>query len=102
MNSIKIILENLLKKHSNNVPEWHYKLFIEWGNCVGNLKNDIILLKIENSTLILGVYKPQVLHQLRIISNNIIKAINKQLGYTYVYSLDYKLINNTKRNIICP
>jgi hypothetical protein len=99
MNSIKIILKDLFKKHSN-IPEWHYHLFIEWNSCIGKLKDDIILLKIQHSTLVLGIYEPHILYHLKIISNNIIQSINTKLGATYIYDLDYKLMPH-KRQKTC-
>lgn len=91
MNSIKSILLTILSSNPH-IPKWHFVLFTEWNIIAGTLKDDITIIKIQESTLIIGVYNIHLMYQLHIISGNMIESINKKLNNRYISDIQFRQI----------
>ena len=86
--SIKQIMPNVLDINQN----WRLILLKNWSIIVGNLNQHIRLEKIQDDTLVIGVYEPQWLQELHLMSNVLIKSINKNLANNYIKKIKFKLV----------
>lgn len=87
-NSIKNCLLNIIpKEHA-----WKIALFQNWENIIGNLKNKVIIEKIKNDTLFLGVIHPAWAQELNLLSPIIKSKVNTCLGQERIKNIRFKLV----------
>ncbi len=70
--------------------EWKFQLLSEWTSIVGNLGDKMRLEKIDNDTLVIGVYQATWLQELYLLSNVLLHSINQHLKYPHVKKLRFK------------
>ena len=99
MDSLKTFLDKTL---NTKTPSWQQKLIIEWHDVVGNLSNIMALEKVQNTTLIIGVYEHSWVHELYMLSDVIIKTINQHLKEPKVEKLHFKLATRAEKTFFIP
>lgn len=85
--SLQHILSTSITKQSSS---WQHYLMKEWKTIVGNLSEQMVLEKVYDDTLLIGVYEHQWLQELHLLSHVIIKEINKHLDKPYIKKLRFK------------
>ncbi len=93
-------IKSLLDKTFGNSTSWQLKLAAQWPDLVGNLANIMSLEKIYGGTLIVGVYEQSWIHELYMLSDMIIKTINKELEGAKIEKIQFKLA--TKKEVVVP
>ena len=83
--SLKNLLHGVFKSEN-----WKVKLLSEWNTITGNLADKMRLEKIDDQTLIIGVYQSSWMQELYLLSNVLKKTINDHLGYNHVKHLRFK------------
>jgi len=94
-NNIKKIMQTIWSEKNN----WKIQLLKNWPNIIGNLKSKVRLEKIQNDTLILGVYDSCLLQELYLLSPVLLKTINEKLEKPHIKRLRFKQagIKKTKK-----
>ncbi len=85
---LKDLLPSLIKKEEH----WQYTLLQQWSSIIGNLSTHVCLEKIQNDTLILGVYDACWMQELYMLSGLLIDTINKNLDQPRIKHLRFKRI----------
>lgn len=84
----------LIKEFLNNIipsqAHWQIELLRKWETIIGKLKTHVILEKIQQDTLILGVYDSSWLQELYLLSPLILKTINENLDQSPIKNLRFK------------
>ena len=101
---IKNILDSVFCKKTN----WKIELLQNWPNIIGQLKTKVRLEKINNDSLVLGVYDSCWLQELYLLSPILLKKINeklenhtfKRLRFKQVGMKEYKKKRKTKRGVL--
>ncbi len=93
--AINQILPNMLNIDS----DWRINLLKNWVPFIGQLSSHMRLEKISDNTLIIGVYEPQWMQELFMLSKFIIDKINSNLGHKYIENLKFKLVERNIPNI---
>ena len=84
-------LKSILKgSFSLSTNSWKTKLLTQWPAIVGNLNDKITLEKIQEDTLIIGVYETSWLQELYMLSSVLIKTINSHLDKPYIKRIRLK------------
>ena len=92
-----------MKSFPENV-HWKIKLFNNWDNIIGNLKDRVHIEKIEARSITLGVSHPVWAQELNLLSNVFKNKINKILESDQIDSIRFKVLNkkiplaNSKQN----
>jgi hypothetical protein len=89
-----IAIKNLIDSLLNKQDDWRIYLLQNWQSIIGALRNRIRLEKIQDTTLIIGVYESHWMQELYLLQRFIISTINKHLGYPRVMQLKFKLVEN--------
>lgn len=89
---IKEIMPSLLGMPS----DWHAALLGQWDTIVGSLKTRVRLEKIQEDTLIIGVYEAHWMQELYVLSQVLIDSINQFLGEPRIKKLRFKLVEERK------
>lgn len=76
---------------------WHTVLLAHWEEIVGSLKTRVRLEKIQDDTLIIGVYESHWMQELYLLSHLLIDTINQFLGESRIKKLHFKLVEERKR-----
>ncbi len=94
--SLETLLHGVFKNEN-----WKVKLLSEWETITGNLADKMRLEKIDDQTLIIGVYQSSWMHELYLLSNVLKKTINNHLGYDHVKHLRFKSAakKNTEKKV---
>ena len=88
---IKEFMESVLP-----TDNWKVQLLINWPIIMGDLKNHVILEKINENSLILGAFNSSWMHELYLLSPVLIATINKHLGQARIKFIRFKLAHITK------
>lgn len=83
-------LQNILDTCIIKTPTWQHYIMKEWNTIVGTLSERMVLEKVYEDTLIIGVYESQWLQELHLLSHVIIKEINQHLEQPYIKKLRFK------------
>ena len=86
--SIKKILDDLLSQPNN----WQLQLLNNWPIIVGSIRTKVQLLKIQEDTLIIGVFDSCWLQELYLLSPLLIKTINEKLDRPRIKNLRFKMV----------
>lgn len=76
--------------------DWRLCLLKNWKSLVGELDCHMRLEKIEGDTLIIGVYEPQWMQELFLLSRVLLNSVNSNLGHNYIRYLRFKLVEKRK------
>jgi len=90
---IKSCLHTILRKDDN----WKFQLLHQWPTLFGNLQTTIQLIKIQDDTLVLGIADSCWMQELYMLSNILIKTINKTLDQPRIKKLHFKTIRPCKK-----
>lgn len=85
---IKQILQQFITRHDT----WQVQLLKDWPNIVGNLKTQVVLLKILPDTLIIGIQDSCWLQELYLLSPLLLKQINETLDQPRIKKLHFRAI----------
>lgn len=91
---IKNIIQDIIDQ--NNEESWKIYMISNWDSIIGNLKTKVRLEKIQNDTLILGVYDSSWMQELFLLSNDLINNINSKLNKPYIKQIRFKKVEYTK------
>ena len=72
--------------------DWHISLLQNWDTLVGALKTRVRLEKIQDDTLIIGVYEAHWMQELYLLSHVLLNSINTFLGTPHIKHLRFKLV----------
>jgi hypothetical protein len=92
MISVSHILGNLFPEQN-----WKFSLLSKWETIVGNLKTRIVLEKINDDCIIVGVIDSSWMQELHMLSNVLIDRINNNLDSRRINHIRFKLLP-TKKN----
>lgn len=85
---IKNILDSILSKEN----DWKFQLLDIWPKMVGSLGTKMLLEKIQEDAITVGVYDPHWMQELFLMSNIIINKINKELKTTKIKKIKFKIV----------
>jgi hypothetical protein len=88
-NSIKDCLLNIIPREHT----WKITLFQNWENIIGSLKTKVIIEKIKDDILFLGVTHPAWAQELHLLSPILKTKVNACLGQEKIKSIRITLIN---------
>ena len=94
-NHIKNFLPTLLDKHHG----WKVTLLKEWPTIIGTLKDKVILEKIDEDSVVLGVVHPAWIQELSLLKPIILQAINDQLENPYIKTIRIKTSSSPKKYV---
>lgn len=83
---IKTILPTLIADRES----WKFTLLSNWPKIIGNLSNKVCLEKVQDDTLVLGVYDSCWLQELYLLSHLLITTINQHLDQPRIKHLRFK------------
>lgn len=93
-------IKNILSKILTNQDDWKVKLLQNWPKIIGPLSSKVILEKINNDSLVIGVYDSCWLQELYLLSPILLQKINKTLETDTFKRLRFKQVeikNNQKK-----
>lgn len=90
--AVKHILNDLF----NVEADWRLQLFSAWPTIVGSLQTRIRLEKIQDDTVIVGVYESHWMQELFLLSRVLVASINKHLKEPYIKHIRFKLIEDQR------
>lgn len=93
--AVKNVLDSMLQTDQN----WRLQLFAAWPAIVGSLKTRMRLDKIQEDTVIIGVYESHWMQELFLLSRVLISSINKNLSEPYIKHIRFKLIEQQKPEV---
>lgn len=97
MRNIKNLLDNIIDPSL----DWKIQLLSRWQEVTGGLKTKIRLEKIEQDSLIIGVYDSHWMQEIYLLSNILLKKINNIIGEDKIKKIRFKLVEEKKhKNII--
>lgn len=76
--------------HFFKEEDWKIQLLSQWNTIVGGLSNKMRIEKIEQTTLLIGVYHTAWLQELYSLSHVLKKSINEHLGNNYITLIKFK------------
>lgn len=85
---LKELLNTVLDEASR---DWRLYVLRHWKDLIGDLHTRMCLEKIQESTLVVGVYDSHWMQELYLLSPLIIRTINKSLEQPYVKRIQFKL-----------
>lgn len=95
---IKDTLSQFFKQEDN----WRLELLHNWPQIMGHLASKVRLEKIQDDTLILGVFEPSWLQELYLLTPLLISTINKSLPAPYIKNLRFRAAAQTKKAAAPP
>lgn len=87
-NNFKDLLHTLINPGNN----WKTDLLYRWKEIIGPLHNKVIIEKIHNDTLVLGVFHSCWMQELYLLSPLLIKTINEKLDQPYIKEIRFKQV----------
>ena len=89
---INQVLDNFLKQQG----DWKHYLMANWTTIAGTISNHACIEKIENETLIIGVYDSIWLQELHLLSTILLKKINESLKQPFLKKIQFKYASRKK------
>lgn len=93
-NHIKTLLHPFLQSKKSN---WKIRLLKEWTTIMGSLAQNVIITKIYNDTIILGVYDSCWLQELYLLSPTLLATINQSLDQPRIKQIRFKQVGRTDK-----
>ncbi len=91
-----VLLKELVPSILGTRVDWRTSLLSQWDSLVGSLKTRVRLEKIQEDTLIIGVYESHWMQELYLLSDVLIDSINQFLGEPRIKQLRFKLVEERK------
>ena len=92
---MKNILHSVLQKQNN----WKIRLLQNWPFIMGKLQNKVRLEKINDDSLVLGVYDSCWLQELYLLSPILLKKINEKLENKQFKKLHFRQVGIKKNKV---
>ena len=89
-------LKNLLESIISPESDWKIALLSRWQEVVGGLKTKVRLEKINDDTLIIGVYDSAWMQEIFMLSNVILQKVHKVIGKDKIKKIRFKLVDEKK------
>lgn len=83
-------LKDLLAAIAVEKQDWRWLLLNNWQQIMGPLHEQVRLEKVEEATLILGVYQSSWLQELYLLTPMLIKTINEHLGHDHIQNIKFR------------
>lgn len=96
MENVKNILEALLQPSSKQ-QAWKLHIIKNWPSIIGNLHEKVSLQKINNSSVVLGVYDSCWIQELYLLSKLILKKINAHLDHPRIETIRFQCIEKATK-----
>lgn len=93
-----VLIKDIVPSFFQQKQGWHASLLANWDQIVGSLKTRVRLEKIQDDTLIIGVYESHWMQELYLLSQLLIDTINQFLGESRIKKLHFKLVEERKRS----
>lgn len=90
-------IQNLVTKLIGNENSWKLQLLNNWKQIIGDLYPHVRLEQVKEDTLILGVYDASWLQELYLLSNVLLKTINRNLSTPRIKKLQFKQVVKTRK-----
>ncbi len=90
---IKTLLQPLLQSKEQ---QWKIKLLKKWPQIVGPLAHKVIIEKIYQELIVLGVYDSCWMQELYLLSTTLLQVINQNLDQPRMKQVRFKLIGKTR------
>ncbi len=87
------LIKNCLLSIIPQEHAWKITLFRNWENIIGELKTKVIIEKIKDDILFLGVTHPAWAQELHLLSSIIKAKVNSCLGQEKIKNIRIKLVN---------
>jgi len=94
-NHIKHLLNTIVKTKNN----WKLQLLTDWKDIIGNLSSKVIIEKIYEDTIVLGVFDSCWMQELYLLSPVLIKTINQSLDRPRIKQVRFKMTGRKKTKI---
>ena len=92
-------IHNLVTKLIGDEHSWKLQLLNNWQRINGDLHPHVRLEHVKEDTLILGVYDASWLQELYLLSNVLLKTINRNLNTPRIKKLQFKQVVKTRKKI---
>lgn len=83
-------LKNIIHKLIQPKEAWKFTLLTNWNTIIGNLGTKVCLEKIQDDTLVLGVYDACWMQELYMLSHLLITRINQSLDQPRIKQVRFK------------
>lgn len=83
-------LKDLLHTIIPHQTSWKAELHLNWKQIIGHLADQVQLLKVYDTALLLGVKDSSWLQEMYLLSPLLIETINKSLDKPYIIKLHFK------------
>jgi hypothetical protein len=89
MANLKELLQTLINPNNS----WKTDLLYRWKDIIGALHSKVRIEKIQNDTLILGVFHSCWMQELYLLSPLLIKTINEKLDQPHIKQIRFKQVS---------
>jgi hypothetical protein len=90
-------IKDLLKNYIQQSDNWKLCLLQQWPNIFGNLSTQVTLEKIQEDTIVLGVYDSCWMQELYLLSPLLLKKINATLDSPHITQVRFKKVGRPKQ-----
>lgn len=89
---MSVPIKNILATLFADVEGWKVDLLRNWPTIIGSLHSKVHLEKVEDDTLVLGVYSSCWLQELYLLSDVLVATINQKLDRPRIKQIRFKKI----------
>jgi hypothetical protein len=93
---VKDIIKNVMGQGPQSENSWQMYLLSNWNTIIGNLRTKVKLEKIQDDTIVLGVYDSSWMQELYCLSNVLIHTINSKLDKPRIKKIKFKKAEHIK------
>ena len=81
-----------------STKDWKTQLLMNWPTIIGDLKNQVVLEKVDDHSLVLGTFSSSWMQELYLLSPLLLATINKHLDYPRIKFIRFKIASTKKNN----
>jgi hypothetical protein len=89
--TVDIVKDIIPKEH-----HWKIKLLENWGQIIGNMKDKVIIEKIDGKVLFLGTFHPAWAQEFYMLSESIKRKINHFLKKDLICEIRFRIVDDRK------
>lgn len=93
-------VRNILQTYLDHETDWKFKLIKHWPEIIGTLSSKVTLEKVNDDTIVLGVYDSCWMQELYLLSPVLISSINKKLDAPHIKQVRFKQAGRKKEKKI--
>jgi hypothetical protein len=93
---VKDIIKTVMGQGPQSDSSWQMYLLANWNTIIGKLRTKVKLEKIQDDTLVLGVYDSSWMQELYLLSNVLIHTINSKLDKPRIKKIKFKKAERSK------